>query len=137
MEIRGKRYTCHTTEMESGLQREWITIRDLQVTKIGGQWDAHVGSQWHLCRASEERVVFEVAAAFIQLHHDESGYGETPTSFLERVGLDYVRERIVRDQEQRNQLLARFMREHRRRRDISRSDDIVLALLDDARARAS
>ena len=123
--------------MTPGWQREWVTIRDLQVTKIGGQWDVHVGSHWHLCRASEERIVFEVAAAFIQLHHDESGFGEPSAAFLDRVGLDYVRERIVRNPDLRNQLLARFMREHRRRRDISRSDDIVLALLDDARARAS
>lgn len=123
--------------MGTGWQQGWVTIRDLQVTKIGGQWDVHVGSHWHLCRASEERVVFEVAAAFIRLHHDESGYEESPTAFLERVGLDYVRERIVRNPDQRNELVARFMREHRRRRDISRSDDIVLALLDAARARAS
>lgn len=114
-----------------------MTIRELQVTKVGGQWDVHLGDQWHLCRAGEERVVLEVAASFIQLHHDEAGYREPASAFLERVGLDYVRERIVRNPEQRDYLLARFMREHRRRRDISRSDDIVLALLDDARARAS
>lgn len=123
--------------MRPGRQLDWVTIRDVHVTKTGGQWDVHVGGHWHLCRASEERVVFEVAAAFIQLCHDEAGYAEEAHAFLERVGLDYVRSRIVRDPEERAPLLARFMREHRRRRDLSRSDDIVLALLDDARVRAS
>jgi NAD(P)H-nitrite reductase large subunit len=123
--------------MQPGQAQEWVKIRDVQITKIGGQWDVHVGDEWHLCRAGEERVVFEVAASFIQLVNDESMLGEDASSFLSRLGLDYVRDRIVRYPERRRPLLARFMREHRRRRDITRSDDIVLALLNDARARAS
>jgi len=123
--------------MQRGKRREWVTIGGVQVTKTGGQWDVEVDGVWHLCRASEERVVLEVAAAFIQLRHDEASYEETASAFLERVGLDYVRDRIVRDPDQRDRLLVRFMREHRRRRDISRTDDIVLALLDNTRARAS
>ncbi|MEM7437327.1 MAG: hypothetical protein AAF436_19405 [Myxococcota bacterium] len=123
--------------MRSGGRQDWLTIREVRVTRVGGQWGVRVGDHWHLCRASEERVVFEIAAAFIQLHHDEAGSDESASAFVGRVGLDYVRDRIVRHPDERDRLLARFMREHRRRRDITRSDDIVLALLDDARARAS
>lgn len=120
-----------------GIHQDWVTIRDVHVTKLGGQWGVRVGERSHLCRASEERVVFEIAAAFIQLHHDEAGLGEGAAEFLDRVGLGYVRERVVRHPELRERLLARFMRQHRRGRDITRSDDIVLALMDNARVRAS
>ncbi len=123
--------------MMTGSQKNWVAIGDVTVTKVGARWDVYVAGHWHLCRASEERTVFEVAAAFAQLRHDEAGYGENPSAFVERVGVRYVCDRIIFDLEARNTLVARFMREHSPRRSITRADDIVLALLGEARARAS
>ncbi len=79
--------------------------------------------------------MFEIAAAFTQLQRDESGDGEHPGAFLDRVGVRYVANRIVMNAEERAVLLARFMRTHRPRQSLTRSDDIVLALLGEARAR--
>ena len=121
----------------SGRQRTWVAIGDVSVTKAGGRWDVYVAEHWHLCRVSEERTVFEIGAAFTQLQRDESMEGEEPGAFVDRVGVRYVAKRIVMDPEARAVLLARFMRTHRPRGAITRSDDIVLALLGEARARAS
>ena len=46
----------------SGRHRSWVAIGDVSVTKVGGRWDVYVAEDWHLCRASEERTVLEVAA---------------------------------------------------------------------------
>lgn len=121
----------------SGRYQNWVAIGDVTVTKVGGRWDVYVAGHWHLCRASEERTIFEVAAAFTQLQRDEAGHDEEPGAFVERVGLRYVADRIIIDPNTRAALVSRFVRNHSPRRSITRSDDIVLALLSEARARAS
>jgi len=51
-------------------------------------WDLYLGANCHLCRAQEEREVFDLAAAFVQLQHDESWYVEDVAAFITRVGMD-------------------------------------------------
>ena len=48
------------------------------------------------------------AAAFVQLYREEARYLERTAPWIERVGLQYVKDRIVEDAELRDALAARF-----------------------------
>lgn len=49
------------------------------------------------------------AAAFLQLYREEGHYRERSSAWIERVGLPYVKERIVEDAPGRTLLYERFM----------------------------
>jgi len=67
-----------------------------------------------VCRVDRDRDVLELTAALVQLLRDEARASEAPAGFAKRVGVDYVRERIVKDVAGRNILFARYMRTERR-----------------------
>ena len=47
-------------------------------------------------------------AAFIQLYREEARYLERTAPWIERIGVDYIRQRIADDAEGRDALAARF-----------------------------
>jgi nitrite reductase (NADH) large subunit len=53
-------------------------------------------------------AVLEHTAAFCQLYREEARYLERTAPWIERVGVSYVRERVVDDAEGRAALAARF-----------------------------
>ena len=53
--------------------------------------------------------VIEYAEAFMQLYREQARYLERTAPWIERVGLSYVKERIVDDAEGRKQLAERFI----------------------------
>lgn len=101
----------------------------------GDAWDLYVGASQHLGRAVDERLAFELAATFVQLQHDEAWYIEDVSAFVLRVGMDYVRERVVKDVAGRNILLARFMRAQRLNPSGAGSGEMILALVSEAKVR--
>jgi len=52
--------------------------------------------------------VLEYAGAFLQLYREEGFYLERTVHYVARVGLDYVKERVVEDAENRKALYARL-----------------------------
>jgi nitrite reductase (NADH) large subunit len=59
--------------------------------------------------ASEEEVL-EYAGAFMQLYREEAHYLERTAPWIARVGIDYVKKRLVEDAPGRAALHARFLR---------------------------
>jgi nitrite reductase (NADH) large subunit len=49
----------------------------------------------------------------LQLYREEGFYGERTAGFVERVGLQYVQERLVKDPQGRSALLGAFYRAQR------------------------
>jgi nitrite reductase (NADH) large subunit len=93
------------------------TIKDFGVVAIDSGWELHVGGNGGikvratdlLCKVTTEEEVLEYCAAFLQLYREEARYLDRTAPWLERVGLDYVKARIVTDAEGRRALQARFL----------------------------
>ena len=93
------------------------TIKDLGVVCVDSGYELHVGGNGgikiratdFLCKVATEDEVLEYCAAYLQLYREEARYLERTAPWIERVGLSYVKERLVDDKEGRKQLAERFL----------------------------
>ena len=60
----------------------------------------------HTARTEEEAT--DITVAFVQLYRENARYLDRPYKWIEKVGLDWVREQVVDDLENRAALVARF-----------------------------
>ncbi len=93
------------------------TIKDLGVVCVESGYELHVGGNGgikvratdFLCKVQTEEQVLEYCCAFLQIYREEARYLERTAPWIERVGLTYVRSRIVDDAAGRQTLAARFL----------------------------
>jgi len=93
------------------------TIKDCGVVCVDSGYELHVGGNGGiklrgtdlLCKVSTEQQALDYCAAFIQLYREEAWYLERTAPWIERVGIDYVRSRIVDDEIGREALTSRFL----------------------------
>ncbi len=76
---------------------------------VGGNGGIKVRATDFLCKVATEREALDYCAAFIQLYREEARYLERTAPWIERVGVDYVKSRIVDDEAGREALRARFL----------------------------
>ncbi|WP_431470552.1 nitrite reductase large subunit NirB [Sphingosinithalassobacter sp. LHW66-3] len=92
------------------------TIKDFGVVCVDSGYELHVGGNggMHvratdlLCKVATEAEAIEHCAAFIQLYREEARYLERTAPWIKRVGLDYIRARLLDDDGVRADLAARF-----------------------------
>ncbi|THD49125.1 MAG: NAD(P)/FAD-dependent oxidoreductase, partial [Bradyrhizobium sp.] len=92
------------------------TIKDMGVVCVEAGYDILVGGNGGvdvrvtelLTRVATEVEVLEYAGAYLQLYREEAHYLERTAPWVARVGLDYVKKRLVEDEEGRKALNARF-----------------------------
>lgn len=92
------------------------TIKDFGVVAVDSGWELHVGGNGGvkiratdlLCKVTTMDEVEEYGCAFVQLYREEAHYLERTAPWIERVGLAYVKQRIVEDSSGRLALAARF-----------------------------
>lgn len=92
------------------------TIKDIGVICIEAGYDIVIGGNGGvdlratdpLCRVTTEDEVLEYAGAFMQLYREEGRYLERTAPYVERVGLTYIKKRVVEDAVDRAKLFARF-----------------------------
>jgi nitrite reductase (NADH) large subunit len=112
-------WTPHKVKMGvSGCPRNCAeaTVKDFGVVAVDSGWELHVGGAAGLhvrptdllCKVATEQEVLEYCLAFLQLYREEGRYLERPAPWIQRVGLDHVKSRIVEDPESRRELVARF-----------------------------
>ena len=75
---------------------------------VGGNGGIHLRGTDALCKVATEEEAMEYCAAFIQLYREEARYLDRTAPWIERVGMDYVKSRIVEDAEGRVALAERF-----------------------------
>jgi nitrite reductase (NADH) large subunit len=75
---------------------------------VGGNGGIHLRGTDLLCKVATEEEALEYCAAFIQLYREEARYLDRTAPWIERVGMDYVKSRIVEDDKGREELAARF-----------------------------
>jgi nitrite reductase (NADH) large subunit len=93
------------------------TIKDMGVVCVEAGYDILVGGNGGvevrvtdpLVRVATEAEVLEYAGAFMQLYREEAHYLERTAPWIARVGIDYVKTRLVEDAEGRAALHARFL----------------------------
>jgi nitrite reductase (NADH) large subunit len=93
------------------------TIKDFGVIAVDSGWELHVGGNGgiklrgtdFLCKVSTDAEVLEYCGAFLQLYREEARYLDRTAPWIERVGLDYVKKRIVEDEAGRKALHGRFL----------------------------
>jgi len=92
------------------------TIKDLGVICVDSGYELHIGGNGGihlrgtdlLCKVETEQEALEYAAAFVQLYREEAWYLERTAPWVERVGLDYVKSRMLDNAEERAELAQRF-----------------------------
>jgi nitrite reductase (NADH) large subunit len=93
------------------------TIKDFGVVAVESGWELVVGGNGGiklrgaelLCKVVTPDEVLEYCGAFLQLYREEARYLDRTAHWIERVGLDYVKARIVDDDTGRVELYARFV----------------------------
>jgi len=93
------------------------TIKDFGVIAVESGWDLYVGGNGgikvracdFLCHVKTDPEVLEYCGAFLQLYREGARYLERTAPWLERVGLDYIKQRVVEDDPLRLELYQRFL----------------------------
>jgi nitrite reductase (NADH) large subunit len=93
------------------------SIKDLGVVCVDAGYEILVGGNGgielrktdFLVRVATEGEVLEYAGAFLQLYREEARYLDRTAHWVERVGMDYVRDRLIGDAAGRKALHARFL----------------------------
>ena len=93
------------------------SIKDLGVVCVDSGYEILVGGNGgikvrvtdFLCKVETEAEVLEHTGAFMQLYREEGRYLERTAHWIERVGLNYVKQRIVDDLAGRAELHRRFL----------------------------
>ncbi len=92
------------------------TIKDFGVVCVDSGYELHVGGNGGikvrvtdlLCKVATEAEVLEYCGAFTQLYREEAHYLERTAPWVERVGLNSIRQRVVEDADNRKALYERF-----------------------------
>lgn len=97
------------------------TIKDFGVIAVESGWELHVAGNGGtklrgtdlLCKVTMSDEVLEYCAAFLQLYREEARYLERTAHWVERVGIDYVKQRVAEDETGRAKLRDRFLESQR------------------------
>ena len=92
------------------------TIKDFGVVCVDSGYELHIGGNGGikvrvtdlLCKVETEEEVLEYCGAFTQMYREEAHYLERTAPWVERVGLAYIKERILDNEEERKALYERF-----------------------------
>ena len=92
-------------------------IKDVGVIGVDSGWEIYVAGNGgiktevaqFLCKVKTREEAMEVTAAFLQLYREEGWYLERTVHYVQRVGLDHVKQAVVEDLEKRRALHARLL----------------------------
>jgi len=114
-----KMYAPHKVKLAvSGCPRNCAEsgIKDVGVIGVDSGWEVYVAGNGgiktevaqFLCKVKTSDEVLEYAGAFLQLYREEARYLDRTVHYVSRVGLDYVKQRIVEDAKGRKELHERL-----------------------------
>jgi nitrite reductase (NADH) large subunit len=113
-------YAPHKVKMAvSGCPRNCAEsgIKDVGVIGVDSGWEIYVAGNGgiktevaqFLARVKSHDEVLQYAGAFIQLYREEARYLDRTVHYVQRVGMDYVRAKIVEDAGNRKALYERLL----------------------------
>ncbi|SMF29976.1 nitrite reductase large subunit NirB [Pseudobacteriovorax antillogorgiicola] len=118
-------WTPHKFKMAvSGCKRNCAeaTIKDFGVVAVESGWEIYIGGNGgtkvracdFLCKVETSDEVMEYTGAFLQLYRENARYLERTAPWIERVGLDWVKDELVHQAANRSTLYDRFQRSQAR-----------------------
>ncbi|MCW3481323.1 nitrite reductase large subunit NirB [Neisseriaceae bacterium JH1-16] len=92
-------------------------IKDVGVIAVDSGWELYVGGNGgiktevaqFLCKVKTADEVKEYSGAFLQLYREEAYYLDRTVHYIARVGLDYIKARVVDDTANRQALYERLL----------------------------
>ncbi len=92
-------------------------IKDVGIIGVDSGWEMYVGGNGgikteagqFLCKVKTAEEVIEFSGAFIQIYREEARYLDRTVHWIERVGLDYVKQRVLEDAEGRKAAYERLL----------------------------
>ncbi|MDZ4175809.1 MAG: nitrite reductase large subunit NirB, partial [Hydrogenophaga sp.] len=92
-------------------------IKDVGVIGVESGYEIYVAGNGgiktevaqYFCKVSNDDEVMEYSGAFLQLYREEGWYLERTVHYIDRVGLDYVKGKVVDDAESRKALYERLL----------------------------
>lgn len=91
-------------------------IKDVGVIGVDSGWELYVAGNGGIktevahffCKVKTREEVLEYSGAFLQLYREEGWYLERTVHYVNRVGLDYVKKKVLDDAENRKALWQRL-----------------------------
>jgi nitrite reductase (NADH) large subunit len=92
-------------------------IKDVGIIGVDSGWELYVGGNGgikteagqFLCKVKTAEEVIEYSGAFIQIYREEARYLDRTVHWIERVGLEYVKQRVLEDAEGRKAAYERLL----------------------------
>jgi len=92
-------------------------IKDVGVIGVESGWEIYIAGNGgiktevaqFLCKVKTDEEVREYAGAFLQLYREEAWYLDRTVHYVARVGMDYIRQKILDDPENRKALFERLL----------------------------
>lgn len=92
-------------------------IKDVGIIGVDSGWEMYVGGNGgikteaaqFLCKVKTAEEVIEYSGAFIQIYREEARYLDRTVHWIERVGLEYVKRRVLEDAEGRKAAYERLL----------------------------
>lgn len=92
-------------------------IKDVGIIGVDSGYEIHVAGNGGIktdvaqffTKCKTEAEVMEISGAFLQLYREEGYYLERTVHYIERVGLDHVKKRVLDDEENRKALYERLL----------------------------
>ena len=92
-------------------------IKDVGVIAVDSGWELYIGGNGgiktevaqFLCKVKTADEVKEFSGAFLQLYREEAFYLDRTVHYLHRVGMDYIKARVVDDAQNRQVLYERLL----------------------------
>src|SRR5437762_7950513 len=113
-------YASHKVKMAvSGCPRNCAEsgVKDVGVIGVDSGWEIYVAGNGgiktevaqFLCKVKTAEEVLEYSGAFVQLYREEARYLDRTVHYVERVGMDYVKKRVLEDAAGRKALYQRLV----------------------------
>ncbi|MEB1529143.1 nitrite reductase large subunit NirB [Xanthomonas sp. WHRI 7945] len=92
-------------------------IKDVGIIAVESGWELHIGGNGgmktevakFLVKVKTAEEVKEYTGAFLQLYREEAYYLDRTVHYIERVGMDYIRQRVIEDAGNRRALYERLL----------------------------
>jgi len=92
-------------------------IKDIGVIGVDGGYELYVAGNGgiktevaqFLCKVATDEEVLEYSGAFLQLYREEARYLDRTVHYVQRVGLDYIKAKVVDDAANRKALHERLL----------------------------
>lgn len=94
-----------------------VAIKDVGIIGVDSGWEIYIGGNGGIktevahffIKVKTAEEVMEYTAAFLQLYREEGFYLERTVHYLARVGMDYIKQRVLEDEAGRKALYERMM----------------------------